>query len=460
MRSHTSELRDFVRGSLTIDCVEIELVSNGPDSVVYRGPGSIWQTDDGRLTLKLYCSNQVGYAEIQKAVGSYTTGEIVPDSAFFSLLAVDIKGQSWSGARILPSFSRGEKGTVISADLQDLSTEAELPYTASPARMLLGFDQCVDFPSNATTEVETTVAGEPYGTSASLNVARFSACGYEFTLQDEEGWLVLELLSSGDIFPNSLDIRVSEALQFVLAQHLIWSFREVDEGNKRLTAFRPSGRLETDQRPRRPIALQRIDNTGSTWSLFDKYLHHIIDYDKQDKLHPLSALVRFVVSATFSALESQALAISVAVEGVLRLEFERFGLPSNEIEEEIKAVRKLIQGHCALTEAFKKRVCGFLGNMLRPRAKDRLRELVEEGLIAPELLSAWEDTRHPAAHAGFISASSSPDYATQLISLCLKVNQLFNNLVFLAIGYTGKYTDYSVRGWPLKDFERAIHTDD
>ena len=444
MKSHTAELRDFVRGSLTIDCVEIELVSNGPDSVVYKGPGSIWQTDDGRLTLKLYCSNQVGCAEIQKIVGSYRIGEIVPDSAFFSLRAVDIHGQSWSGTRILPRFSSGEAGTVMSADLQDLSTEAELQYTASRARMLLGFDQCVDFPCNATTEVETTVAGEPYGTSASLNVARFSACGYEFTLQNEENWLVLELLSTGDVLPNSLDIRVSEALQFVLAQRLIWSFCEVYEGNKRLTVLRPSGRLETDQAPRPPIALQRIDTTGSTWALFDKYLQHIIDYDKQDKLHPLSALVRSVISATFSALESQALAISVAVEGVLRLEFQRFGLPGNQIEKEIETATKLIQDHPNLTGAFKTRVCGFLANMRRSRAKDRLRELVQKGLIEQELVRAWEETRHPAAHAEFISSSSSLGRTSRLLSLCLKVNQLFNNLVFLAIGYTGKYTDYSL----------------
>lgn len=460
MRLHTRELGDFVKGSLVIDCAEMVLASNGPNPVVYEGCGSIWRTGDGGLTLKLHCSRRVDITEIHEAIESYTAGEIVPDSAFFSLRAVDIKGQVWSGTHILPDFSSGELGTVISADLRNLSTQRELQHSTSRAHMLLGFDRPVQFPYNAVTKVETTVAGERGGTSVSLNVARFSACDYEFTLQNEEGWLVLDVLASGDAFPSSLDIRICEALQFVLAQWLTWSFREVHEGNKRLTVFRSSGISETNQQPRPPIAPGPVDETGITWLLFDKYLQHIIDYGEEDKLHPLSALVRSVVAATSSALESQALAISVAVEGVLSVEFQRLGLASNTIEEERQTTIRLIQCHPDLTKAFKSRVLGFLGAMHQPRAKDKLRQLVEKGLIEQELWDAWEKTRHPAAHAEFISSASSRDRTNKLFNLCLKVNQLFNSLVFLAIGYIGKYTDYSANQWPLKSFERAIKAND
>ncbi len=47
----------FTKGELIIDCSNMQLSRKVPESTpTYGGPGSITQTGEGRLALKLYCS--------------------------------------------------------------------------------------------------------------------------------------------------------------------------------------------------------------------------------------------------------------------------------------------------------------------------------------------------------------------------------------------------------------------
>ncbi len=41
----------------------------------------------------------------------------------------------------------------------------------------------------------------------------------------------------------------------------------------------------------------------------------------------------------------------------------------------------------------------------------------------------------------------------EFLELSNKVLILFYHLIFFAIGYQGKYTDYSTIGWPVKDYK-------
>jgi hypothetical protein len=86
------------------------------------------------------------------------------------------------------------------------------------------------------------------------------------------------------------------------------------------------------------------------------------------------------------------------------------------------------------------------------RAKDKLRSLARAGLIREELVRAWETTRNAAAHG----AGVDPEKIERAYRAFQATQALFNELVFLIIGYTGQYTDYSGVGWQIRNFDKTL----
>ena len=82
------------------------------------------------------------------------------------------------------------------------------------------------------------------------------------------------------------------------------------------------------------------------------------------------------------------------------------------------------------------------------RPKDQLYFLQKKGLIKEQLIKAWEDLRHPAAHASQVNPKKLQGYIDRYHA----VTVLFHQLIFLAIGYTGCYTDYDSPGFPFEYF--------
>ncbi|MCK4795386.1 MAG: hypothetical protein KAV87_67275 [Desulfobacteraceae bacterium] len=314
--------------------------------------------------------------------------------------------------------------------------------------MIIRFPGNIEIPCNTVTESKTYVGDKIRQRSGKLNAARFSACNYEIEIRNEEDWLTLGVSSGLQKLPDFLELRVGEALQFVLARSLSWSMLEIYEGNKDITSIRPLPIGESKSRAQPAIGYKRIDETGCVWKLYEKYLQHILSYSKP-YWHPLSGFIHSVIEAMSGSLEAQALTLGVAVEGILRTEFADLALPGEEFENEIDKAKKLIN-ESSLENSVKKRGIGAFDAMLQPRAEDRLKELVKKGLIEKELVEAWRKIRHRSAHADIMNSIDTREF----LKLYDRVNVLFNQLIFLAIGYTGKYTDYSTYGWPLKDFSK------
>jgi hypothetical protein len=168
-------------------------------------------------------------------------------------------------------------------------------------------------------------------------------------------------------------------------------------------------------------------------------------------------LVSNVISVSASALENYALVVSIAIEGILNTEFSDVcTLEDNERDElsrQIQIVKEMIQENPELPEGLEDRVRSLLQSILpNPSAKDKLYHFVKEGLLEERLVKAWKGVRHRAAHGHLFSDSEygSPNRITRLFNWCNEVYQLFNQLVFLAIGYDGPYTDYSTVERPMK----------
>jgi hypothetical protein len=91
--------------------------------------------------------------------------------------------------------------------------------------------------------------------------------------------------------------------------------------------------------------------------------------------------------------------------------------------------------------------------MRASRPKDKLKVLVDNGVINQSMAKAWEKLRNTTAHA---AVKIDPDKAHEMWAHCNIVYAMLNRLVFQAIGYSGKYKDFSTSGWPMTDFRAVI----
>jgi hypothetical protein len=113
-------------------------------------------------------------------------------------------------------------------------------------------------------------------------------------------------------------------------------------------------------------------------------------------------------------------------------------MPGKKWDERISQTRGKLNDS-SIDSSIKKRLLGALGQMTDPRAKDRLYALANDRLICKRHIKAWEKLRNSSAHATDFEDAQLQDFLDKLHAVYV----LFYQLIFLAIGYTGEYVDFS-----------------
>ena len=101
----------------------------------------------------------------------------------------------------------------------------------------------------------------------------------------------------------------------------------------------------------------------------------------------------------------------------------------------------------SLSPRFRERLNGALTDKLKPRAIDTLFRLRDQCGLDGTLIDAWE-----RLETGLSRKTEYIHGDRGFLMLCYRVTVLFFHLVFLLIGYKGKYTDYGAVNWRLKEF--------
>ena len=89
--------------------------------------------------------------------------------------------------------------------------------------------------------------------------------------------------------------------------------------------------------------------------------------------------------------------------------------------------------------------------MKNPTVKGALEEIAQRGTFPREWVNVWSKLRNRSAHADKINPDKIK--SQKLIDQMYCCFALYYRILFLIIGYKGKYTDYSQVGWPEKDFD-------
>jgi hypothetical protein len=238
-----------------------------------------------------------------------------------------------------------------------------------------------------------------------------------------------------------------------------WTVLEIFNGDKKIIRIRP--KLISEKKSNFKPPINGISYSGDFWKIFEKYLQHVIDFEKPFG-HPFSNIIHSVIGAGKGSLKAFGLTLSVSIEDLLKTEFSQLFIKDEELKSNIKQIDEELKSNIdqakeiieksILDGNFKLRCCKSFEAMLHPRAIDKLEELTKSNIIDDKLVKSWRKLRNKSVHPD----SNNPIDHQNYLDLCYTVEVLFNQLVFLAIGYTGKYTDYSKYGWPIREFKTNL----
>jgi hypothetical protein len=441
------ELAALRHNKLELHCIQMRLEQCCDKGRNFTGPGMINQAPDGQLEFTIYASELVGFQRAVNAVlgvGGPSAGQLVPDADQYRLSATDMNGRDWKSDHIIPYTHTSGGGTICTGTLREISLDTE--WTASGAASL-HLEACggIEFPANTVTTVTKTIGDQPRE-SCFLDVLKYESASHSYTFRKEEDYLVLDVIPSGGKMESALDIRVSETLQFVLSQPIQWSLVQTEVEGKLGIRIRTPRRYGVRPRLKPPIAVA-IESVQEFCAILDKYMAYVLAETSGQWMHPISVQVLSVCNASMSTIEAEATALCIAVESILNLVHESdYRLSPGEREWIDSAVASL--DSCGCPDTLKQRVEGVMRNLNDVSAAMRLGELADLGVITHDQIGAWKRVRNRLLHGK--SFASLP--LQTFLDLMYTVRVLVHHLVFHAIGYRGKYTDYASPGWPTREY--------
>ncbi len=418
--------------------------------IVYKGPGTLRQLSPGQLSFKLYSTLKADFMWDN----GLEAGEILPEESYFDLNVTDERGRKWVSERILvedPHIGVQRKA-VVDNPLDEISCKYRLRKSAAAPRSSLSMAafQKIDIPANThSTKRESVARGRRKLRWMKSNAWKFRCLKFDFlAVQEENDLFTLTVRSEDSLFPEHFGERVMEILQFLFGMPVAWEFLRFKRGPTIETILRSRHPQRPKARFMSPIAQSWFSEPGSNRAttkyhrrLFERYLRHIIEYNKQR--HPLWGQLNELYEASSGRfIDGYALALVVAIEAFVEREFPNLGKLTSRQELQLKDAKKHMK-EWAGNEELKNRIEGSISQLHCSRAGDKLRALVKSGAITKEQMVTWTTLRNALVHGATPKNDAFAD-------LLYRAKVLFYHLVFHAIGYKGYYTDYSTKGWPLK----------
>jgi hypothetical protein len=452
---NTFHIHDFLQGRVELDCPRVELKSSTQEhhGTSLEGSGSISLDTDGTFRLKFYFSRSFDLEEIFENL-NWDAGTLIPDNAYYDLIAHEVSGDIWTAERIILDRSCGPNGSLILAKIPELKKHEENTTRSDKAVISYYFNRHIRVPLNTVVSSQELVGDLTRNASMGIRLAKFKAANILFEIEEIQGHTRLVASMKKDELNDFVIRRVYESFCFVTANSSSWSCLVVSAAGFTETRIRAFQTIPVDSRIFPPIGFKVIDPTNSWWHLFDCYLTYILD-TRNDYFHPLSSALFSVLESGRASLDAEALTLSTSIEAILKDQIGGlFDVPAS-LSRNITIARDVINASPDLDDAFKRRLEGTLGSMMRLRAKDILHLLKSRALIDDELVSIYGPIRDGSAHGERMSGGDLQNYINKLHSVLV----LFYHLVFLVFKYEGPYSDYGTYGFPVKTFSGRLAVD-
>ena len=432
---------DFADLKFKIECSEMVLTRTGANGLVVRGPGEVWQNDEGILQFKMFALPEGYRGVLEYSFRQRTVGRLLPDEDFFTLEAQDFAQRRWISPRVLPGCRGGHAQGMVCGRLQELVRTEIQPFGREHCYIRLLIKGKLVFPCNQGTENIIRIGGVDRQMSNTLNVAFIEDGDYHFEIAHEGEHSVISLQLPADQATSSTPSRIHESLQFVLGRQLAIMVVETNAGNQ--SNIRLVSALDRDrgQLPP-PLLFHQLDQGGFVWRMFMCYFRHVHALN-QIGWHPISRHIGSAIESSAASIDAAVLALAVAVEGLVGECFPNLVPANPEFLSNLDNALAALQ-NVALSESTRNRINGSLNAMRRPRNSDVLHAFIAARNLTPCLYESWSRLRNAAAHGGGTGGRE----IIETLELRDEVLFLFYSIVFAAINYSGQRTDYSVMGCP------------
>lgn len=430
-------LTAFRKGEFVMDAAQIELEQRAEQKPTsYSGPGYIRQLANGGFELKCYASASPE-AGLASFVGGPGPGEIYKDEHHYNCRITDHNGEVWETDPLLiqVSYSFPMEAAAIRVPLLRLVRRVGARTSSWTLRL----------------EFQNQRPGDWYALIGAHQVdLKKRHLSIDLNVTDTDGSIIIVATSDSEL-PADFQTCLVQALTFVLGEDLSPAVSDYTTPGGRtvwLSAFK-------QRKPSRPI-FPPLDprQRGKVVRLLQHYLNHILGETLGDDMmwHPLSVYLSQARQVTGNSLDSWAVGLTVAVEGVAKR--VRFTPPVSDTD--FAALTAKVAGlldEQGYPDSIRKRVESMLRGMGTVSAKDRMYSLVSSGHVLESDISAWSKSRNSAVHTKHVNLDDLIDDKMQKqMDLLLTVHRLMHSLVFYLIDYAGEFTNYAARDFPTASY--------
>lgn len=451
--------RAFVDGVLTIDCKDIRLTQNSTDSPKeWRGSGSLMIDPRNGIEARFVSMDVISnpptaLQSLLRRMGEVESGQIFPESHYYFLRVIDVSGNEWTNPSVEVSTFHHIDSAVIVLKC-DWIRSVTPSKDANDSIHMLFLDE-LPFPLNSLERSQTVCEGRE-SIKISHTSSHGTAGGADFryaSFGDSQPYY--ELFAKpvdGVQLPQNFEYRVIEAVRFLSATTMSFSVCESVHSGTRSIEISKVLPLNTGIFPS-PLRTQR-DWAEDFYRLLDCYLRYAMSKVSGEEFAYLSLKMGGLYQLKGVSLDDIALLISVAIESIAQKQFPNLGKATKAMLADLDAISENLDGLAFKETNTLTRAKSSLGGLKSSRAVDKLYELQRIDAIKEEEIAGWKKLRDSSAHGGL---HVPREEIQNLLDSVYKASVLLNKLVFLSVGYSGKYIDYSTRGWPEANFASSAY---
>lgn len=467
--SRDDYIHQYLEDKLRIPCVRIRLTRlAAQDPTVYEAPGTLevgksFGVKGSFRAPKPGNSIESVFAQLSM-VEDYELGQLVREDQYFQLEAVTSEGVHWTCPRVSVRERPGQDECEVRFDASYVENISQADESAYAAR--LTYIEKLRMPENHRVD-ESGRNGSRFvgGDGSKGRLANLDLTYIQRFRDDTVERSELSVHAVDDaVPPRHFDMRVEEAMMFcsaLLAQPVC---KEVAHRTLRSIAFfkhRPV--RESLVRP--PIQDRFADQ--DFYSLATAYYEHACKDGDVERMSLLTRKIATLFDLSGASMAAVALGLAVAVEALAQ---------TGELAGRSKATPE----HLAVVEAIKAAVLKLpeLDNLAKQfgeanrlpdkrslperldallsllgsggRTIDALRLLKDVGAVTGDEIKAWNELRHPTAHGSWEPKEESLQVHFDDL---YKLLTLVYRLVFVHIGYDGRFDARNVKGWPVHEFK-------
>ena len=433
----------------SLEFLQAKLIQKTKENpVVYTGPASVVQSEDGVLKLKLYHLFQSS-SEVTREISAtfnngFQPGQIIGDQHYFDFEGIDLHGAKWTSPKIWLSgdVSCPANGKIVTADLLLIESERQAGSGTSQgvAKAQLFIPGSYRIPYFKT---------ETQGALTTRSICELNVGGRTCTLRKQDRHLEVSADLAGiesandylDLILEGIGIGIGSELRPKLIKILHSGVHRQTIYSRNVSAVHPTLTA--------PFPTSQPDNAKSLETFLDRFLGVI-----PNRHSALFGYWHRVLTAFSSGVENSALVLTTAIEGVLKAYFTDCGMPDAEFIKQLEEAKPAVES-LSIGDRAKSRLLTTLGNAKVPTPKNSLFSLRSRGLITDELIRLWTRLRNKSAHADELNLQDHElqAYLNELHG-CL---ELFYRLVLVYVGYSGTMLEYSKSGWPEATFEAGTY---